>query len=74
MEDIAARHAAELLLAAHKANLRFERLASLQPPATISDAYDIQEKYVGAAPRRAWRHRRLQGRIDLSCDAGVLRN
>src|SRR5271154_6928255 len=47
MEDIAARPAPQLLLAAHKANLRFERLSSLQPPATISDAYDIQEKYVG---------------------------
>jgi len=47
MEDIAARRAAEALLAAHKANLRFERLSSLQAPATIADAYDIQEKYVG---------------------------
>jgi 2-keto-4-pentenoate hydratase len=47
MENIAARHAAESLLAAHKANLRFERLSALQAPATISDAYDIQEKYVG---------------------------
>ena len=46
MEDSAARRAAELLLAAHKANLRFERLPSLQAPATISDAYDIQDKYV----------------------------
>jgi 2-keto-4-pentenoate hydratase len=47
MEDIAARRAAESLLATHKANLRFERLSSMQAPATISDAYDIQEKYVG---------------------------
>jgi 2-keto-4-pentenoate hydratase len=47
MEDIAARRAAESLLAAHKANLRFERLSALQAPATISDAYDIQDKYVG---------------------------
>jgi 2-keto-4-pentenoate hydratase len=46
MEDTAARRAAESLLAVHKANLRFERLSSLQAPATISDAYDIQEKYV----------------------------
>ena len=47
MENIAARRAAESLLAAHKANLRFKRLSALQAPATISDAYDIQEKYVG---------------------------
>jgi 2-keto-4-pentenoate hydratase len=47
MENIAARRAAESLLATHKANLRFERLSSLQAPATILDAYDIQEKYVG---------------------------
>ena len=47
MEDIAARRAAEALLAAHKANLRFERLSSLGAPATIPDAYDIQDKYVG---------------------------
>ena len=47
MENIAARRAAESLLAAHKANLRFERLSALEAPATISDAYDIQEKYVG---------------------------
>src|SRR3984885_4743179 len=47
MEDIAARRAAEALLAAHKANLRFKTLAAPEAPATISDAYDIQEKYVG---------------------------
>jgi 2-keto-4-pentenoate hydratase len=46
MEDIAARRAAEKLLAEHKANLRFKRLAPPEAPATISDAYDIQEKYV----------------------------
>ena len=46
MEDIAAGRAAEKLLAAHKANLRFERLALPEAPAAISDAYDIQEKYV----------------------------
>src|ERR1700694_3050187 len=46
MEDIAAGRAAEKLLAAHKANLRFERLALREAPAAISDAYDIQEKYV----------------------------
>ena len=46
MEDIAARRAAEALLAEHKANLRFKPLGPLAAPATISDAYDIQQKYV----------------------------
>jgi 2-keto-4-pentenoate hydratase len=46
MEDIAAARAAETLLAAHKANLRFKPLGPPAAPATISDAYDIQKKYV----------------------------
>jgi 2-keto-4-pentenoate hydratase len=46
MEDIAAQGAAEKLLAAHHANLRFEPLRPPQGPATIADAYDIQERYV----------------------------
>ena len=46
MEDIAARRAAETLLAEHKANARFRTLAPPDGPATISDAYDIQDKYV----------------------------
>jgi 2-keto-4-pentenoate hydratase len=46
MEDIAARRAAESLLAEHKANQRFKPLGPLEAPATISDAYDVQEKYV----------------------------
>ena len=46
MEDIAAQRAAETLLAAHQANLRFETLRPPQGPATIADAYDIQERYV----------------------------
>ena len=46
MEDIAAQRAAETLLAAHQANLRFEPLGPPQAPATIADAYDIQERYV----------------------------
>jgi 2-keto-4-pentenoate hydratase len=46
MEDIAARRAAELLLAEHKANARFTRLGAPDGPASISDAYDIQEKLV----------------------------
>jgi 2-keto-4-pentenoate hydratase len=46
MDDIAAQRAAEKLLAAHKANLRFEPLGPPEPPATIADAYDIQDRYV----------------------------
>ncbi len=46
MEDIAARRAAEQLLAEHKANMRFKPLGPLGGPATIPDAYDIQERYV----------------------------
>jgi 2-keto-4-pentenoate hydratase len=46
MENIAAQGAAEKLLAAHQANLRFETLRPPQGPATIADAYDIQERYV----------------------------
>ena len=46
MENIAAMSAAEKLLAEHKANIRFESLGPPEAPATISDAYDIQEKYV----------------------------
>jgi len=47
MEDIAARRAAESLLAEHRANIRFKPLEPRHAPATISDAYDIQEKFVG---------------------------
>jgi 2-keto-4-pentenoate hydratase len=46
MEDIAARRAAESLLAEHKANVQFKSLGAPDRPATISDAYDIQERYV----------------------------
>ncbi len=46
MEDIAARRAAETLLAEHRANLRFKPLGPPDRPATISDAYDIQQRYV----------------------------
>ena len=46
MEDIAARRAAEALLAAHESNVRFEPLGPPHRPATISDAYDIQDRYV----------------------------
>jgi 2-keto-4-pentenoate hydratase len=46
MEDIAARRAAEALLAEHKANVRFRPFGPPDGPATIPDAYDIQERYV----------------------------
>ena len=46
MEDIAAQRAAEALLAEHQANARFRTLGPPDGPATISDAYDIQERYV----------------------------
>jgi 2-keto-4-pentenoate hydratase len=46
MEDIAARRAAEKLLAQHKARERFKTLGPPERPATIADAYDIQDKYV----------------------------
>jgi 2-keto-4-pentenoate hydratase len=51
MEDIAARRAADKLLAEHKANVPFKSLGSPDGPATISDAYDIQEKYVALLRR-----------------------
>jgi 2-keto-4-pentenoate hydratase len=46
MEDNAARHAAETLLAAHKANTRFKPFEPQRGPATIADAYDIQRHFV----------------------------
>src|SRR5260370_8517036 len=46
MGDIAGRRAAESLLAEHKAKVGFKPLGPPQAPATISDAYDIQQKYV----------------------------
>jgi 2-keto-4-pentenoate hydratase len=46
MEDIAARRAAESLLGEHNTNARFKSLGPPDGPATISDAYDIQERYV----------------------------
>jgi 2-keto-4-pentenoate hydratase len=47
MEETAARHAAEILLAEHRADTQFKAFDRLQGPATISDAYDIQQQYVG---------------------------
>ncbi len=46
MEEIAARRAADLLLAQHKANQRFTAFGPPDAPATITDAYDIQDRYV----------------------------
>jgi len=46
MEESAARHAAEMLLAEHKANTTFKPFDRLHGPATVSDAYDIQDRFV----------------------------
>ena len=46
MEDIATRRAAETLFAEHRANVTFKPLGPPDRPASISDAYDIQERYV----------------------------
>jgi 2-keto-4-pentenoate hydratase len=46
MEDIAARRAAQSLLAEHEANVQFKTLDPPDGPATIRDAYDIQQRYV----------------------------
>jgi 2-keto-4-pentenoate hydratase len=46
MEDIAAQRAAEWLFAEHQTGHRFTTLSPNAAPATISDAYDIQDKYV----------------------------
>jgi 2-keto-4-pentenoate hydratase len=47
MQETAARHAADMLLAEHRANTQFKPFDRLQGPANISDAYDIQQHYVG---------------------------
>jgi 2-keto-4-pentenoate hydratase len=46
MEEIAARRAADILLAEHKANSPFKPFDRPQGPATVSDAYDIQQRFV----------------------------
>jgi 2-keto-4-pentenoate hydratase len=51
MEDITARRAAEWLLAEHQAGHRFTTLDPPAAPATVSDAYDIQDKYVARLRR-----------------------
>ena len=47
MEDIAARHAAETLLAEHKANVRFKSFGLPDAPATIADANGVS-RYLSA--------------------------
>jgi 2-keto-4-pentenoate hydratase len=47
MQETAARHAADMLLAEHKANAQFKPFDRQQGPANVSDAYDIQRHYVG---------------------------
>jgi 2-keto-4-pentenoate hydratase len=51
MDDIAAQRAAEWLVAEHQAEHRFTTLPPPAAPATISDAYDIQDRYVALLRR-----------------------
>ena len=51
MEDIAAQRAAEWLIAEHRAGHRFATLGPPATPASIADAYDIQDKYVALLRR-----------------------
>ena len=53
MEDIAAQRAAEWLYAEHRAGHRFTTLSPPAAPATISDAYDIQDRYVALLRRES---------------------
>jgi 2-keto-4-pentenoate hydratase len=46
MDDSAAGRAAETLFAAHQSNLQFKTLGAPDRPASIADAYDIQQKFV----------------------------
>jgi 2-keto-4-pentenoate hydratase len=46
MEETAARRAAESLLAEHKAGVLFRPFGPPDGPANISDAYDIQDRFV----------------------------
>lgn len=53
MEDVAAARAAEWLLAEHKSGHRFTTLAPPAAPASIADAYDIQDRYVALLRRES---------------------
>jgi 2-keto-4-pentenoate hydratase len=53
MEDIAAQRAAEWLLAEHRSGHRFATLGAPAAPASVSDAYDIQDKYVALLRRES---------------------
>src|SRR6476660_9085094 len=46
MEDAAVKRAAEKLLAEHQSNTQFRPLSPPDGPITVSDAYDIQDRYV----------------------------
>ncbi|MDP1586047.1 MAG: fumarylacetoacetate hydrolase family protein [Bradyrhizobium sp.] len=46
MDELAAGRAAETLQAEHKANVRFKALGPPDRPATVVDAYDIQQRFV----------------------------
>jgi 2-keto-4-pentenoate hydratase len=46
MDELAAMRAAETLLEAHKANLPFKTLGAPDRPVSVTDAYDIQQKFV----------------------------
>lgn len=51
MEDVAAQRAGEWLLAEHRSGHRFTTLVPPAAPASIVDAYDIQDKYVALLRR-----------------------
>ena len=51
MDDIAAQRAGEWFLAEHRSGHRFTSLGPPAAPATVSDAYDIQDKYVALLRR-----------------------
>ena len=46
MDDLAARRAAERLLAEHRAGARFDAFSPQDGPGAITDAYDIQDRFV----------------------------
>jgi len=51
MEDVAAQRAAEWLAAEHNSGHRFTTLGPPAAPVSISDAYDIQDRYVALLRR-----------------------